>query len=80
MPKLPSLKARDVVKILTKAEFKKWRQRGSHLSLHRERDNRSLTVPMHFNKDMPKGTLRIIIDQAGMTMEEFLKLKDKNKN
>ena len=75
MPKLPSLKAKTVVKILQIAGFKKWRQKGSHLSMHREKDNRSLTVPMNFKKDVPKGTLRVIIAQSGMSVDEFLKLR-----
>ena len=77
MPKVPPLKAREVIKILAKAGFVKWRQKGSHLSLYREEDNKALTVPMHFNRDIPKGTLRAIIGQAGMTVEEFLSLKKK---
>ncbi|MFA6551375.1 MAG: type II toxin-antitoxin system HicA family toxin [Patescibacteria group bacterium] len=75
MPKLPMLKAIEVERILLKAGFIKWRQKGSHLSLYRGKDNRSLTIPMHFNKDVPKGTLRAIIDQAGMTVDEFLDLR-----
>ena len=53
----------------------KWRQKGGHLSLYRKQDNRILTIPIHFNKDIPMGTLRVIIDQAGMTVKEFLFLK-----
>ncbi len=77
MPKLPSLKVREVIKILSKAGFIKWRQKGSHLSLYRENDNKALTVPMHFNKDVPTGTLRAIINQSGMTVEEFLSFRKK---
>ena len=51
MPKLPSLKPREVIKILSKAGFVKWRQKGSHLSLYRAEDNRCLTIPIHFKKD-----------------------------
>ncbi|OGF19639.1 hypothetical protein A3I35_00255 [Candidatus Falkowbacteria bacterium RIFCSPLOWO2_02_FULL_45_15] len=75
MPKLPALKVIEVERILLKAGFIKWRQKGSHLSLYRAKDNRSLTIPRHFSKDMPKGTLRAIIDQTGMTVEEFLELR-----
>jgi len=75
MPKLSSFKVKQAIRILKKAGFIEWRQKGSHLSMHREKDNRSLTVPIHFGKDIPKGTLRVIINQAGMTVEEFLSLK-----
>ncbi len=72
MPKLPVLKVKELIKILEKAGFVKWRQKGSHLSLYNEKNGRCLTVPMHFNKDVPRGTLRVIISQAGLTVEEFL--------
>ena len=72
---LPALRAREVVKILEQAGFLKWRQRGSHLTLFRASDRRTLTVPIHFSKTVPKGTLRAIIKQAGMTVEEFLNLR-----
>jgi predicted RNA binding protein YcfA (HicA-like mRNA interferase family) len=51
----------------------KWRQKGSHLTLYRAVDRRVLTVPMHFAKDVPKGTLRTIIREAGVSVEEFVK-------
>ena len=77
MPKLPSLKARAVIKILEKAGFIKWRQKGGHVTFYRKKDNRCLTVSVHYGKDVPTGTLRAIISQAGMTVEEFLNFKRK---
>ncbi len=75
MPKLPILKAKELIKILEKAGFEKWRQKGSHLSLYKKFDNRVLTVPVHQGKDIAKGTLKAIINQAGMSAEEFLKYR-----
>jgi predicted RNA binding protein YcfA (HicA-like mRNA interferase family) len=73
MPKeLPALRPQAVVRILERAGFVKWRQKGSHLTLYRASDRRALTVPVHFSKTVPKGTLRAIIRQAGLTVEEFL--------
>ncbi len=71
---LPALRPREVVKILEKAGFTRWRQRGSHLTLYRASDGRVLTVPLHFSKTVPKGTLHAIIKQAGLTNEEFMNL------
>lgn len=45
--------------------------------MHRESDNRALTIPVHFSKTIPKGTLRAIIRQAGLTVEEFNSLRGK---
>ncbi len=73
MPKeLPALRAREVVRTLEKAGFVKWRQKGSHLTMYRESDRRTLTVPIHFSKTVPKGALHAIIKQAGLTVEEFV--------
>lgn len=41
--------------------------------VHRDDLNRQTTVPFHAAKDLPKGTLRDIIEQAGLTVDEFLK-------
>ena len=71
MPKLPVLKAREVIRILERAGFYEVRQRGSHLQL--KRGNLLVTVPVH-SGDLNPGTLRSIIRQAGMTVEEFLML------
>jgi len=75
--KLPALRAKEVIRILEKAGFEKWRQKGSHLTMFRVVDNRALTIPVHFSKTLPKGTLRAIIKQAGLTMEEFNFLRGK---
>lgn len=71
---LPALRAREVVRVLERAGFVKWRQKGSHLTMYRARDGRALTVPMHFSKTVPKGTLRHIVKEAGLTPDEFLAL------
>ena len=71
MPKLPPLKPRQVVRALEKAGFYQVRQRGSHLQL--KKGNLLVTIPMHAG-DLNPGTLRSIIRQAQMTMDEFLAL------
>ena len=72
---LPALRAKEVVRILEKAGFTQWHQKGSHLVLYREIDNRIATIPIHFAKTVPKGTLRAIIKQAGLTVKEFLQFR-----
>lgn len=71
MPKLPPLKPKQVIKILEKAGFSFVRQKGSHRIY--VKGNIGITIPFH-NKEMKRGTLRHIIKQAGLTIEEFLKL------
>ncbi len=50
--------------------------RGSHLTMYRATDRRALTVPVHFRKTIPKGTLHAIIKQAGLTPEQFAQLME----
>jgi predicted RNA binding protein YcfA (HicA-like mRNA interferase family) len=67
---LPIVSARAVVKALRKIGYEFDRQRGSHTVLrHTEPPHRRLTVPDHH--EIAKGTLRAIIRQAGLTVDEF---------
>ena len=71
MVKLPILRPIDVLKKLEKFGFRVSRQTGSHARLVHP-DGRAATVALH-NRDLPKGTLRAILRQSEMTIEEFLK-------
>ena len=63
----------DVVKALAKIGYDVDHQTGSHMILRqRETPHRRLVVPRH--SELAKGTLRAIIRQAGLTVEEFLEL------
>lgn len=70
--KLPALTAREVDRILRRAGFVAVRQKGSHKFYLRE--SQGVTVPQH-SRDLRRGTLRAIIKQAGMSVEEFLSLR-----
>ena len=73
MSPLPVVSGRQVVKSLAKVGYLLDRQRGSHMILRQEAaPHRRLTVPDH--DELAKGTLRAIIRQVGMTVEEFQKL------
>ena len=73
MPKLPVVSGIDVVKALAKIDYELDHQTGSHMILRqKESPYRRLTVPRH--RELAKGTLRAIIRDAGLTVEEFLKL------
>jgi predicted RNA binding protein YcfA (HicA-like mRNA interferase family) len=67
---LPVVSGRDVVKALGKIEYALDKQRGSHMILRQQiSPHRRVTVPDH--KEVAKGTLRAIIRQTGLTVEEF---------
>ena len=73
--RLPSLNGRTVIKALEKAGFTIVRTSGSHVRLiHAIDPIRQTTVPVHKGRDLPRGTLRDIIEQAGMTVSEFIDL------
>lgn len=74
--KLPLVSGSNVLKLLQKEGFVAVRQKGSHVSLHKKVDNKTLLVVVPMKKEIKKGTLLSIISQAGMTREEFIeKLK-----
>ncbi|MDI3548177.1 MAG: hypothetical protein PWR10_1829 [Halanaerobiales bacterium] len=69
---LPILSAREVIKALEKAGWKFARQKGSHVMLIKIGERRPLVIPNH--KEIAKGTLRSIIREAGLTVQEFIEL------
>lgn len=72
MPRVPSLKPKEVVKKFKKLGYIEDRQKGSHLILYNATSKRRAVIPIHV-KDVPRGTLLSIIKQAGLAQEEFLK-------
>jgi predicted RNA binding protein YcfA (HicA-like mRNA interferase family) len=72
MSKLPRVSGADVVKALEKAGFQFIRQHGSHMILRRLDPFAQTTVPNH--RELDRGTLRAIIRQAGLSLDEFSKL------
>jgi predicted RNA binding protein YcfA (HicA-like mRNA interferase family) len=73
MTKIPTdLSGRDLVRALEKIGFVVRRQRGSHIILRRVNPPARVVVPDH--KDLRVGTLRTILNSAGLTVDELLKL------
>jgi len=73
VPKLPVISGLDVVKALAEVGWELDHQTGSHMILRqKESPHRRLTVARH--RELAKGTLRAIIRDAGLTVEEFLRL------
>ena len=73
MSELPRISGRKVVGALARLGYEKDRQKGSHIVLRQVAyPHRRLVVPDH--KEVAKGTLRLIIKQAGLTVDEFKEL------
>lgn len=72
MSKLPQISGRECVKALEKASFTFVRQRGSHIILSKDEPFALVVVPNHDVLD--KGTLRAIIRDANLSVDEFISL------
>lgn len=71
MPKLPILSGVELMKFVEYLGFSAVRMKGSHIRLH-SADGRVTTIPLHANKDVPKGLLRKIIrEDLELSLEEF---------
>ena len=72
MSRLPRISGRECVKALTKVGFYLKRQHGSHMILRRDDPFAQVVVPDH--KELDRGTLRSIIRQAHLGVDEFMEL------
>jgi len=72
MSKLPVISGKKCVRALEKVDFYIKRQRGSHIILRRDAPFAQVVVPDH--KTLDRGTLRAIIRQAGLSVNEFVNL------
>jgi predicted RNA binding protein YcfA (HicA-like mRNA interferase family) len=72
MAKLPLVSGSKAVKAFSKAGWTAARQTGSHVIMIKQSSIVTLSVPMHSETD--RGTLRKLIDLAGLSVEEFLDL------
>jgi predicted RNA binding protein YcfA (HicA-like mRNA interferase family) len=70
MPKLPVLDAQKVIRILEKKGFVLSRVKGSHHLFYHPELKRRVVVPVH-GGDIPIGTLREILKQAGIERDEI---------
>ena len=70
MPKLPVVKAKKLLKTLQKLGFYKYHQSGSHIQLKHE-DGRRTTIPYHPSHEIRRGTLKGIIEDLNISVEEF---------
>ena len=72
--RLPALKPRDVLRTLERAGFYVHHATGGHYVLkHPDKPRLRVTLPWH-NRDLKRGTLGSIIEQAGFTIGEFIQL------
>jgi len=74
MPKLPRVNSRKLLAALLRAGFYVHHQTGSHANLrHRQKTHLHVVVPRH-NRDLAPKTIKSIVVQAELTVEEFISL------
>ncbi len=76
MPKLPNVTADKAIAAFEKLGFEVARIHGSHHMMKRAGHPCVLSVPKHGRKPLKAGTLRSLIRDAGLDVEEFAKLLD----
>jgi predicted RNA binding protein YcfA (HicA-like mRNA interferase family) len=80
MPKLPVISGKTLLKRLLKNQnYKLSHQHGSHSIIKDTTNGKKTTIPIHANKDLPKGTLKAIITDLSLSTQEFVSLTEKNK-
>ncbi|MDE1831326.1 MAG: type II toxin-antitoxin system HicA family toxin [Thaumarchaeota archaeon] len=67
---LRNLSWREIVKTMSHFGFYPVRQRGSHIIL-KNTEGSAISIPRY--DSLPEGTVRAILEEAGISKEEFLK-------
>ncbi len=67
--KLPVISGEQLIKILVRKGFAIQRQSGSHVVLQKEET--VFSVPLH--EELKKGTLKAILNQSGLSVDELQK-------
>lgn len=74
MSKLPRLSSKKIIKALSRAGFYVHHQTGSHINLrHLVKKHLHVVIPFH-KKDLALKTLKSIISQTELTLDEFINL------
>ena len=76
MPKrLPRITASDALRALKRAGWYQARQKGAHIVLkHADKPGGRVILSMHPGETLLPETIASILEQAGLTVEEFIDL------
>jgi predicted RNA binding protein YcfA (HicA-like mRNA interferase family) len=73
VPRLPTVRPRQVIQALQRVGFEIDHQTGSHIVLWRSTDGCRVVVPWH-DRDLGRGLTLRIIKSAGLSRDEFVEL------
>ena len=71
-PKPPLLSGKEIVKALKRIGYYRVGQRGSHIKISNDSTQITLIIPDH--REVDRWTLKGILKDAELSVEEFLKL------
>ncbi|MFA5027958.1 MAG: type II toxin-antitoxin system HicA family toxin [Candidatus Methylomirabilota bacterium] len=71
---MPVVRAAEVTRVAERLGFVLDRQRGSHAVYYRAADGARVVIPMHAGRDLKPKTLSGILNDLGVTPDEFRKL------
>lgn len=74
MRKLPVISGREMVRVLNKTGFVIVGRKGSHVRLKRIRGREILIVVVPMHHELARGTLRSILRQANLTVQDLMQL------
>jgi len=70
--RLANISGKDAAKAFQKAGWERLGQVGSHVVMVKPGVRANLSIPQH--RELSVGTLRVLIRNSGLTIEEFLEL------
>jgi len=73
-PRVPRLTGKQIERTILRAGWYLHHSRGSHFYYrHHEHLGKQITIPTHAGEIIPQKTLKSILEQADLTLDEFTK-------
>ena len=70
--KLPVVSGEDIIRVLRKFGYEIVRQKGSHVRLGNDSQPQRLPVTVPLHKEIARGTLKSILADASISVEQLL--------
>ena len=74
MPRIPTVSARKLIKVLKKSGFIHDHTQGSHYIFYHSQKKIIISVPVHKGRDLGRGITRAILQDTKISAKDFLKL------
>ena len=74
MPRIPTVSARKLIKVLKKSGFVHDHTEGSHYIFYHSQKKITVSIPVHKGRDLGRGITQAVLKDAKISPKEFLKL------